>query len=424
MFTDRAEIYLKAGNGGNGIVSFRREKYVAAGGPDGGDGGKGGDIVLEVDRGKRTLRDFKLKRYYRAESGRNGGPSNRTGKNGRDMGIKVPAGTLIIERDTGTIIADMTEYGEKKVIVRGGRGGKGNKHYATSTRQVPGFSKTGEEGEELWIRLELKLLADVGLIGYPNTGKSTILSVVSSAKPEIADYHFTTIEPNLGVVYLEGDRSFVIADIPGIIEGAHQGAGLGHEFLRHIERTKLLVHVVDISGIEGRDPVEDFELINSELKNYNEKLAKKPQIIAANKIDLLLNSDFLIKFKKKMEEKGYSVFPISALNKKGLNELMNHVAKRIENIPNTILAETVDDEKIYTAKQEEPFNIVKEGSTFIVSGKWVRKVMGSVNTNDNESLQYLQKVMKKKGVIKTLEEMGMKEGDTVRIENIEFEYIK
>jgi len=268
MFTDRAEIHLKAGNGGNGIVSFRREKYIAAGGPDGGDGGKGGDIILEVNEGIRTLRDFKVERYYRAETGKNGGPSNRTGKNGKDMEIKIPAGTLIIERDTGTIIADMTKHGTRKVIVKGGRGGKGNKHYATSTRQVPGFSKIGEEGEELWVRLELKLLADVGLIGYPNTGKSTILSVVSSAKPEIADYHFTTIEPNLGVVYLEDDKSFVIADIPGIIEGAHKGAGLGHEFLRHIERTKLLVHVVDISGIEGRDPIKDFELINKRAVIY------------------------------------------------------------------------------------------------------------------------------------------------------------
>lgn len=424
MFTDRAEIHLKAGNGGNGIVSFRREKYIAAGGPDGGDGGKGGDIILEVNEGIRTLRDFKVERYYRAETGKNGGPSNRTGKNGKDMEIKIPAGTLIIERDTGTIIADMTKHGTRKVIVKGGRGGKGNKHYATSTRQVPGFSKIGEEGEELWVRLELKLLADVGLIGYPNTGKSTILSVVSSAKPEIADYHFTTIEPNLGVVYLEDDKSFVIADIPGIIEGAHKGAGLGHEFLRHIERTKLLVHVVDISGIEGRDPIKDFELINNELKNYDERLVKKPQVIAANKIDLLQNSDSLFDFKKKMEGKGYIVFPVSAMNKKGLNELVLHVAKKLENIPNTILTKPNDDEKVYTARQEEPFSIIKEDNTFIVSGKWVRKIMGSVNVNDSESLQYFQKIMKKKGVIRTLEEMGMNEGDTVRIGNIEFEYIK
>jgi GTP-binding protein len=424
LFIDSAKIKIKAGNGGNGAVSFRREKYVAKGGPDGGDGGRGGNIVFVVDPGLRTLQDFRYKRKYRAEDGQNGGKANRTGKDGEDLVIRVPPGTLVKEEKTGRIIADMVKPWEKVVIAKGGRGGAGNQRFATPTRQVPNFAKPGQEGEELSVILELKLLADVGLIGFPNVGKSTILSVVTSAAPKIADYHFTTITPNLGVVDL-GEDSFVLADIPGIIEGAHQGVGLGHEFLRHIERTKLLIHVVDISGSEGRDPLEDFEIINKELKEYNEPLFKRPQIVAANKIDI--TEDFekkLTEFKNVIEPKGYKVFPISAATSKGVKELMRYAANMLKELPETVIVKP-EEKFVYEAENEEDdFKVYKENDVYVVEGKWVERLIASVNFNDYESLQYFQRSMKRKGIIDALEAEGINEGDTVRVEDIEFEYYK
>ncbi len=424
MFIDSARIFVKAGNGGNGIVSFRREKYIPAGGPDGGDGGKGGDVVLVADEGLNTLVDFRYRRKFVAESGKNGGPSNCTGKSGEDLIIKVPVGTIVKEDESGLVIADLTKHDQRVVVARGGRGGKGNQHFATPARQAPVFAQSGEPGEERWIQLELKLIADVGLVGYPNVGKSTILSMVSAAKPKIADYHFTTLEPNLGVVSLDMGNSFVLADIPGLIEGAHKGVGLGHDFLRHVERTRLLIHVVDISGIEGRNPIDDFRLINQELEKFSPVLAQKPQIVAANKIDIPGSEENLKAFMEFAQASGYRVFPISAATNKGLRELMFYAAEKLKEIPETVLYETTE-EVVYTAKQEEkPFEIRKEGDVFIIEGKWIKRLFASTNLNSHESLQNFQRSLKRKGVIDALEEMGIKEGDTVRIEDFEFEYIK
>ncbi|MGI6668870.1 MAG: GTPase ObgE [Acetivibrionales bacterium] len=424
MFIDRAKIYVKAGDGGNGMVSFRREKYVAAGGPDGGDGGKGGDVVFVVDEGLNTLVDFKYKKKYAAMRGENGGTSNCTGKNGRDIIIRVPPGTLVKDEKTGRILADMTEAGRSVVIAKGGRGGKGNRHFATSTRQVPSFAQAGEQGEEYWLELELKLIADVGLVGFPNAGKSTVLSVVSAATPKIADYPFTTLEPSLGVVSVEEGRSFVMADIPGIIEGAHEGVGLGLEFLRHIERTRLLLHVVDVAGVDGRDPVDDFNAINAELAKYNPLLAERPQVVAANKIDLPDGAKNLDRFIKAVEEQGYRVFPISAATNKGMKELVFFLSDRLLELPRQAPAVTESEKTVYKAVEEEPFTVRKDGNIFIVEGSWVKRVLNSTNFNVYESLQYFQRAMKKKGVNDALEKMGIKEGDTVRIYDIEFEYIK
>jgi len=424
MFIDSAKIYVKAGNGGNGIVSFRREKYIAAGGPDGGDGGKGGDVIFMVDEGLRTLVDFRYKKHYKAESGKDGGPSNMTGRNGKDLIIKVPPGTVVKDEATGRILADLTKPGQTAVIAKGGKGGKGNQHFATPTRQVPTFAKSGDLGEERWVLLELKLLADVGLIGFPNVGKSTILASVSAARPKIADYHFTTVEPNLGVVSLDIGESFVLADIPGLIEGAHQGVGLGHEFLKHVERTKLLIHVVDVAAVEGRDPLEDFEVINRELKEYNPVLAERPQVVAANKIDITGAMERFEEFKKVIEAKGYKVFPISAATNRGVKELMAYVGEMLRQLPDTVLVNEAEEEVVYTVEEEKPFEIRKEGDVYIVEGKWIRKIVVSTNINSYESLQYFQRAIKKKGVIDALEKMGIKEGDTVKIYDIEFEYVR
>lgn len=424
MFIDNARIFIKAGNGGNGAVSFHREKYVAAGGPDGGDGGTGGDIIFQADEGVRTLIDFRYKRKYEAEPGQNGGAAQCTGRDGEDLAIKIPVGTIIRDEQTGRILADFTKPGQTEIIAKGGRGGKGNQHFATPTRQVPNFAKAGDLGEERWILVELKLLADVGLIGYPNVGKSTILSMVSAAKPKIANYHFTTIEPNLGVVRLDAGNSFVIADIPGLIEGAHQGIGLGHEFLRHVERTKLLLHVVDVSGSEGRDPLNDFEVINAELKQFNEKLAARPQIVAANKTDITEAEENFEIFKETLEEKGYKVFAISAATNKGLKELMYYIGERLKEIPDTIITEETENEVVYKAEDEQPFTVRRENETYIVEGNWARKLVCSTNFENYESLQYFQRVIKKKGVIEALEDMGINEGDTVRVHDFEFEYIR
>jgi len=424
MFIDRAKIHIKAGDGGDGKVSFHREKYIAAGGPDGGDGGKGGDVVLLVDEGLRTLIDFKYRKKYFADNGEPGGPSNCSGKGGSNLTIKVPPGTLVKDEETGRILADMTKPGQTVVIAKGGKGGAGNQHFATSTRQVPSFARAGDQGEEYRVELELKTIADVGLVGFPNAGKSTILSMVSAATPKIADYPFTTLEPNLGVVSLDGGSSFVLADIPGLIEGAHEGVGLGFEFLRHVERTRLLLHVVDVAGVDGRDPLSDFDTINAELKQYNPKLAERPQVVAANKVDLPDGGDNLEGFTKALEEKGYRVFPISAATNKGVRELMYYIAEQLRELPEAVPLTEESGEVVYTAEEEEPFTVRREGNVYIVEGSWVRKVVGSTNFNIYESIQYFQRSLKNRGVIDALEKLGINKGDTVRIYDIEFEYIR
>ncbi len=425
MFTDSAKIYVKAGNGGNGMVSFHREKYIADGGPDAGDGGKGGDVIFVVDEGLNTLIDFRYKKNFKAEAGQDGGPSNCSGKNGEDLIIKVPLGTMVKDETTGMVLVDLIKSGQTCVIAKGGKGGKGNQHFATPTRQVPNFAKSGDLGEEYNLILEMKMIADVGLLGYPNVGKSTILSMVSAAKPKIANYHFTTLVPNLGVVQIEQGKSFVIADIPGLIEGAHEGVGLGHEFLRHVERTKLLVHVVDVSGVEGRDAVEDFDTINSELQKYNEVLSTRPQIVAANKMDIPGAEENYKAFKETLEKRGYRVFGVSAATNKGLKELMYAVADTLKTLPDTILLdETKNEEVVYKAQEEKPFEIHIEDGVYVVEGKWLRKVLGSTNITNYESLQYFQRALKKKGVIAALEDMGIEEGDTVRIYDTEFDYTR
>jgi len=423
MFKDSAKIYVKAGNGGNGIVAFHREKYISAGGPDGGDGGKGGDVIFEVDEGLNTLIDFRFKKNFKAQPGDDGGTARCSGKNGKDLVIKVPVGTIVKDETTGVVLMDLVTPGQICVIAKGGRGGKGNQHFATPTRQIPTFAKSGNPGEERSMILEMKMIAEVGLIGFPNVGKSTILSMVSAAKPKIANYHFTTLVPNLGVVQIEEGTSFVIADIPGIIEGANEGVGLGHEFLKHIERTKLLVHVVDVSGIEGRNSIEDFETINSELEKYNTLLASRPQIVVANKMDIPGSEENYAVFKQEIEKRGYKVFGISAATNKGLKELMYYTADILSTLPDTILLEVSQDEEVvYTVKEERPFEIHKEDGVYVVEGNWLRKVLGSTNITNYDSLQYFQRALKKKGVISALEEMGIQEGDTVRIFDTEFDY--
>lgn len=424
MLIDRAKISIKAGDGGNGMVAFRREKYIAAGGPNGGDGGKGGDVIFVVDDSLRTLVDFRYKRKYLAENGEKGGTSNRSGKSGKDLIIKVPPGTIIRDIKTGRILADMIEPGQRNVIAKGGKGGAGNQHFATSTRQIPTFARAGDPGEEYQVELEMKLIADVGLVGFPNAGKSTILSMTSAADPKIADYPFTTLEPNLGVVSVDEGNSFVMADIPGLIEGAHKGVGLGFEFLRHVERTKLLVHVVDVAGIDGRDPMDSFRAINEELRKYNPKLAERPQVVAANKIDLPEGRERLESFTKAVEDMGYKVFPISAATNSGIKEMIYYVAARLRELPDAAPMTDGQPEVVYTVQEEEePFTIRKEGKVYIVEGSWVKKVIGSTNFGVYESLQYFQRALKSKGVIEALEEMGIQEGDTVRIDDTEFDYV-
>lgn len=424
MFIDSAKIFIKAGNGGNGRVSFRREKFIPAGGPDGGDGGKGGDIIFVVNEGLRTLSDFRYKRQFSAEPGADGEGARKTGKNSKDLIIMVPAGTVIRNSENNAVLADMTEPGVQRIIAHGGKGGRGNTHFATATRQAPNFARNGFPGEEISLNVELKLIADVGLIGFPNAGKSTILSVVSEAKPKIADYPFTTLEPNLGVVRVEQGESFVMADMPGLIEGAHEGTGLGQEFLRHIERTKLLIHVVDVAGSEGRDPVRDFELINAEIAAYSSKLAAKPQIVAANKIDLPEAQDKLKVFSDAMKKKGLEVFPISAATGKGVKEMVYRTYQLLSELPAAILYDVVEEEFVYGVRKEEPFNVIKKDGVFVVEGPWVKRILGSINLSESESVQYFQRLLKRKGVIAVLEEMGISEGDTVRMYDFEFDYIK
>ena len=423
MFTDYAKIIIKSGDGGNGAVSFRREKYVAAGGPDGGDGGRGGSIYFIVDPDSNTLVDFRFKKKFKAENGKNGEGARKYGKSGEDLYVKVPIGTLIKDAETGKIIADLSHKGQKELILPGGRGGKGNSHFATSTRQAPRFSQDGEKGIEKEVILELKLLADVGLIGFPNVGKSTFLSKTTSATPKIADYHFTTLEPNLGVVKNDYGESFVIADIPGIIEGASNGTGLGLQFLRHIERTRLLLHVIDVSGIEGRNPVDDFKTINEELKSYSEKLSKRKQIIVANKIDSMQDENLYNDLEKLAKENNMEIFKISAVTGEGISELLKRVSQVLKELPKEELYDEVEDKKVYTLQEEqEGFTIKKEDGIFVVDGPAVDRVMRRVNLEDNESMYYFQKCLDSLGVNQKLKEAGVQEGDTVNICGWELEW--
>ncbi len=424
MFVDQARIKIKAGDGGDGAVSFHREKYVAAGGPDGGDGGRGGDVVFQVDDNFSTLIDFRYKRKYVAERGQNGAGRNCTGKSAPPLIVKVPRGTIVRDALTGRIMADMSTD-EPKVIARGGQGGKGNVHFATSTRQIPRFAKPGFPGEAFEVTLELKLLADVGLVGYPNVGKSTLISVVSAAKPKIANYHFTTLTPVLGVVRVDEEKSFVMADIPGLIEGAGEGVGLGHEFLRHVERCRLIVHVVDVSGVEGRDPKEDFEVINRELATFNEELAQRPQIVAANKCDMATEEQ-IESFRSYIEAKGLPFFCISAATTQGTSDLIWKVSEVLDTLPpikeyepEPIPQEELDD-MLGVGKK---FEITVEDGVYYVEAPWIQPIMRTVDPDDYSSLQYFQRVLINCGIIAKLEEMGVQEGDTVSLEGFEFDFV-
>lgn len=423
MFVDIAKVHIKAGNGGDGKVSFHREKYVAAGGPDGGDGGKGGNVVMVADDNLSTLADFRYKRKYIAENGQSGGPNRCTGKSAPDLVIKVPRGTLVLEAETGRIVADISDD-EPTVIAKGGNGGWGNWHFATSTRQVPRFAKPGMSGEELDVRLELKLLADVGLVGFPNVGKSTLVSVVSEAKPKIANYHFTTLTPVLGVVRLGEGESFVMADIPGLIEGAGEGAGLGHEFLRHVERCRLLVHVIDASGSEGRDPKDDFEKINAELKVFNPEMAEREQIIALNKCDMC-DDDELAEIHKYFEDMGYAVFDMMAAINEGVRPLINHIAERVQKLPPIKRYEPeARPEPELEETDARAFTIHMDGDKYVIEAEWLLKILETVDPDDYESLQYFQRVLQSSGIIDKLEQMGVAEGDTVCVYDIEFDYVR
>lgn len=425
MFIDKAKIFVKAGSGGNGSIHFRREKYVAAGGPDGGDGGKGGNIVFKVDTSMTTLMDFKYKRKYVAPNGENGVGKRQKGKAGENIVLKVPQGTIIRDYNSGRIIADMSEPDKEIIIARGGNGGWGNAHFATAVRQTPNFAKNGQKGDEREVVLELKLLADVGLAGFPNVGKSTLLSRTTKADPKIANYHFTTLEPNLGVVDLGNHRSFVMADIPGLIEGASEGVGLGHEFLKHIERTRVIIHVVDVSGIEGRNPVEDFDIINSELSKYDMELEDRPQIVAANKTDIITDEGIYEEFISEMEKRGYKVFPISAATGKGVDELMKYTYEELSKLPPIVVFEPemdLDEEEFIL--DEKGYEIHRDDSgAYVISGSWIEAVGGSVNFDDNESLQYFQRALLNKGVIEELINMGIQEGETVIIGDLKFDFV-
>ncbi len=422
MFRDTSTIFIQAGNGGNGAVTFHREKYVAAGGPDGGDGGKGGNVVAVADKNVSTLLDFKYKKKYIAENGGNGMDSRRSGKNGEDLVIKFPCGTLIRDAETGKVICDLKKDGDSAIIARGGSGGWGNSHFATSTRQTPKFAKAGLKGDARDITLELKLIADVGLLGFPNVGKSTFLSIVSDAKPKIANYHFTTLQPNLGVVNM-GDGSFVIADIPGIIEGASEGVGLGHDFLRHVERTRVLLHFVDVSGCEGRNPLEDFDTINSELEKYSPRLAEKPQIVVANKMDIPTFFDNFEEFKSELEGRGYKVFGISGATKQGVTEVLNYAYEMLANLP----AEEEEEYEYFDfeeIKRNDSFEVFIDNGVYVVEGDRIENLVNSTNFDDYESLQFFQRMLRKLGVISELEKNGIKEGDPVYMYGVEFDFVK
>lgn len=428
MFADRATIFVKSGKGGDGHVSFRREKYVPNGGPDGGDGGHGGDVIFEVDEGLNTLTDFRHIRKYQAQSGEEGGKKNCRGKNGEDIIIKVPAGTVIKEADSGKVITDMSGDNKRVVLLKGGRGGNGNQHYATPTMQVPKYAQPGQPAKELTLLLELKVIADVGLVGFPNVGKSTFLARVTNARPKIANYHFTTLNPNLGVVDLDG-AGFVIADIPGLIEGASEGVGLGHEFLRHIERTKVIIHIVDAAGSEGRDPIADIYAIDKELKAYNPEIASRPQVIAANKTDIIYEgeNDIIEKLKAEFEPKGMKVFPISAVSGKGVKELLYHVndmLQKLDDKPVIFEQEYFPEDMLFVG--DEPFTVVynAEEDEFVVEGPRIEKMLGYTNLESEKGFRFFQNFLKDNGILEELEKLGIEEGDTVRMYGLSFDYYK
>ena len=422
MFVDKVRITVIGGRGGDGAVAFHREKYVAAGGPDGGDGGHGGSVILRVNDNMTTLLDFRYKRKYQAGSGVNGMGRKMSGKRGEPLIIQVPRGTVVRDAETNAIIVDMSTS-EDFVIAKGGRGGWGNSHYATPTRQVPRFAKSGRPGEERDVIMELKLLADVGLVGFPNVGKSTLLSVTSNARPKIANYHFTTLFPNLGVIYVDEGVSFVMADIPGIIEGAAEGAGLGHDFLRHIDRCRLLVHVVDVSGSEGRDPVEDFNAICEELKNYSVDLSNRPMIVAANKTDLLMpDSDNLERLRARVEEAGCELYEISAGTTQGTRQLMRIVAEKLRTLPPVTIYEPEYVAPVKTVGTPEELEIEHLGSTWVITGKWLENLIMDINFDDYEQRNYFDQLLRKAGLFQRLEDMGIADGDTVDIYDFQFEY--
>lgn len=432
MFADRARIFVRSGKGGDGHVSFRREKYVPNGGPDGGDGGKGGDVIFEVDEGLNTLIDFRHVRKYKAEDGEEGGKKNCRGKNGNDITIKVPAGTVIKEAESGQVITDMSGDNKRVVLLKGGRGGNGNQHYATATMQAPKYAQPGVPAQELELILELKVIADVGLVGFPNVGKSTFLSRVTNARPKIANYHFTTLNPNLGVVDLEGTKGFVIADIPGLIEGASEGVGLGHEFLRHIERTKVIIHIVDVAGTEGRDPIEDIYAINKELAAYNEDIAKRPQVIAANKTDAIYDdgtgNDPVSALKAEFEPQGIKVYPISAISGKGLNELLYEVYNMLEEINEepTVFEQEYFIEEATNAYNNLPFTVEynEEDEEYVVEGPRIEKMLGYTNLESEKGFKFFQNFLKDNGILEELEALGIQEGDSVRMYGLSFDYYK
>ena len=429
MFADSAKIYIRSGKGGDGHVSFRRELYVAAGGPDGGDGGRGGDLIFEVDPGMNTLNDFRHIRKYVAGDGQPGGRRRCHGADGADLVVKVPEGTVVKEAETGKVIVDMSHDCKREVILKGGRGGKGNMNYATPTMQVPKYAQPGKPGRELNVILELKTIADVGLVGFPNVGKSTFLSRVSNAKPKIANYHYTTLQPMLGVVDLEGTDGFVIADIPGLIEGAADGIGLGHEFLRHIERTKVFIHMVDAASTEGRDPLNDINIINQELKKYSEELAARPQVIAANKTDVFYGTEedtVISLLREEFEPKGIPVFPISAVSGKGVKELLYHVKKMLDDIheePTVFEREFVLDEMDFA---DEPYTVEydEKDNMYVVEGPRIERMLGYTNLDSEKGFQFFQKFLKTSGILEELERLGIEEGDTVRMYDLQFDYYK
>jgi GTP-binding protein len=427
VFVDKVKVYVKGGDGGNGMVAFRREKYVPFGGPAGGDGGRGGDVIFEVDEGLRTLMDFRYQKHFKAKRGENGRSKSQHGAGGEDKIVKVPPGTVVRDADTGELIADLTEHGQRAVVARGGRGGRGNIRFATPVNPAPEIAENGEPGEERWVDLELKLLADVGLIGYPSVGKSTLLAAVSAARPKVGAYHFTTLVPNLGVVQVEDGRSFVLADLPGLIEGAHQGVGLGHQFLRHVERTKVLVHVIDMAGSEGRDPYEDWKKINEEIKLYRQDLEHRPQIVAANKMDLPDAEEYLELFKEQVGP-DVPVYPISAATRQGLRELLFAVADLLDQVEKEGPTEPVIEQeftatrKIYKAEEEKPaFTIRRENEVYVVEGERIEKLVHMTNFNYHDSILRFAHTLKKMGVEDALRERGAKDGDTIRIGELEFE---
>ncbi len=428
MFADRAVIYIRSGKGGDGHVSFRREKYVPNGGPDGGDGGKGGDVIFVVDEGLNTLTDFRNIRKYRAQDGENGNKRNCRGKDGEDIIIRVPEGTVIKEADSDKVITDMSGENRRVVLLKGGKGGNGNQHYATSTMQVPKYAQPGQPAQELNLLLELKVIADVGLVGFPNVGKSTFLARVTNARPKIANYHFTTLNPNLGVVDLEDAKGFVIADIPGLIEGASQGVGLGYEFLRHIERTKVIIHIVDAAGTEGRDPIQDIYAIEHELKAYNPEIAARPQVIAANKMDMIYedSENIIQKLKDEFEPRGIEVYPISAISGQGVRELLYRVNNMLEQLPEDVLI--FEQEYFPELMQDagEPYSVSydEEAEEYVVEGPRIEKMLGYTNIDSEKGFTFFQNFLKENGILDELEKLGIQEGDTVRMYGLSFDYYK